>query len=48
METCIENLKTVLSEVNVRSLLTSGNVEKQLKFLLLQGVHDNENLVRDG
>lgn len=44
METCIENLKTVLSEVNVRSLLTSGNVEKQLKFLLLQGVHDSENL----
>jgi hypothetical protein len=28
----------------MRSLLTSGNVEKQLKFLLLQGVHDDENL----
>lgn len=34
METCIENLKTVISKVNVRSLLVNGNAEKQLKFLL--------------
>lgn len=44
MEKCIENLKAVLSCINVRSLLINGNVEKQLKFLLLQGTHDSEDL----
>lgn len=34
MESCIENLKTILSKLNVRSLLVNGNAEKQLKFLL--------------
>lgn len=40
MEELISQLKNTLCKVNVRSLLVNGNVEKQLKFLLLQGDYD--------
>ena len=40
MEELTSQLKNTLCKVNVRSLLVNGNVEKQLKFLLLQGDYD--------
>ncbi len=42
MKSCIDNLKTVLSKVNVRSLLVNGNAEKQLKFLMASSHDEGE------
>jgi hypothetical protein len=44
MEKCIELFKTNYSNFNLRSLLINGNIEKQLKFLLLNGHHDKDDL----
>lgn len=42
MEAIIDKFNKILSNLNVRSLLVNGNVEKQLKYLLASG-HDDGN-----